>query len=153
MDSEQVTRTTDAQGYVLTLRGSKVLVRELALAVFDIRYQGIGHGRFVTEIQRDLTRRIREGHKVSLCVDAGDLVSYESDFRRLWTKWFSENRGQFHQVPILFRSALVRMGINVVNPLIGNMILAVSHRAAYDEAVKEAVLRAAQSRVGSRAVG
>jgi hypothetical protein len=47
-------------------------------------------------------------------------------------------------VPILFRSALVRMGINLVNPLIGNLIIAVSERSDYEQHVRDAIARAKQ---------
>ncbi len=150
MDFEQVTRTPNAQGFTLSYRGSKVHVREVARAAFDISYHNIAYGVFAAEVQAELAPRLREGHKISLCVDASALSSYESEFRRLWSKWFSEHRGRYYQVPILFRSPLVRMGINVVNPLIGNMILALSDRAAYEQAVQASVARAAQSSLSAQ---
>jgi hypothetical protein len=75
-------------------------------------------------------------------VDASELEGYESDFRKQWTTWFRNQQGNYHQVPILFRSALVRMGINLVNPLIGNKIHALTERTQYEEVVQKAVARA-----------
>ena len=135
-------RTPEAGGYALELRGGKARVHEPVLGVLDIRYHGIGHAAFVPEIQRGANQRIREGYTVTICVDASELASYDTEFRKKWTSWFAENKGHYHQVPILFRSSLVRMGINLVNPLIGNMILPFTERSEYEAAVQRAVARA-----------
>ena len=137
-------RTPEAGGYSLELRGGKVRVHELVTGVLDIRYHGIGHAAFVPEIQRGANQRIREGHVVTICVDASELASYDTEFRKKWTSWFAEHKGHYHQVPILFRSSLVRMGINLVNPLIGNMILPFTQRSEYEAAVQRAVARTRQ---------
>jgi hypothetical protein len=65
----------------------------------------------VPEIQRIITQRIREGHTITLCVDASEFGGYDTDFRRGWASWFGEHKGRYHPVPILCRSAFVRMGI------------------------------------------
>ena len=141
-DPHELNRVEKPDGFDLQLRKSSVSLRELAPGVFSVRYQGVGHADFVPQLQRALDARIRKGLVVALCVDASELQGYESDFRRLWTTWFTAQRGNYHQVPILFRSELVKMGINLVNPLIGNKILALTERAKYDEVVQKAVVRA-----------
>lgn len=142
MQSATITRALAPLGYTLELKGSRVRVQELEPGVFDIGYVGLGHGAFAPEIHRDINMRVREGIKVTVCVDASEMAGYESAFRRAWTQWFSENKGSYYQVPILFKSALVSMGISLVNPLIGNMIIPLSDKAAYDANLKQALARA-----------
>jgi hypothetical protein len=143
MSSETMVRTPEAGGgYTLQMRGGKARVQELVPGVLNIRYQGIGHAAFVPEIQRGANQRIREGLTVTICVDASELVSYDTEFRKKWTSWFAESKGHYHQVLILFRSSLVRMGINLVNPLIGNMILPFTERSEYEASVQRAIARA-----------
>ncbi len=136
-----------ASGFSLEARAGSAQVREVVLGVLDIRYVGLAHADFVAPICELLDQRIREGHKVSLCVDAHELQGYATEFRKTWTDWFRRQRGHYHQVPILFRSSLVRMGINLVNPLIGNMILPLSEPAAYERALQEATARARKAMV------
>lgn len=131
-----------ATGFSLEARAGSAQVREVVDGVLDIRYVGLAHADFVPPIHELLDRRIDEGHKVCVCVDAHELQGYAPEFRKAWTDWFRKRRGHYHQVPILFRSNLVRMGINLVNPLIGNMILSLSEPADYERALVQAVARA-----------
>jgi hypothetical protein len=143
MSVEKIKRTPlGTSGFTLEAHAGSAQVREVVTGVLDIRYVGLAHADFVPPIHELLDRRIKEGNKVSLCVDAHELQGYATEFRKAWTDWFRRQRGHYHQVPILFRSNLVRMGINLVNPLIGNMILPLSEQAAYEQALNDATMRA-----------
>jgi len=72
---------------------------------------------------------------VAVFIDAEALTSYTTDFRKDWTSWFRANRSELRECHVLIRSALVRMGVNLVNPLIGNLMRPHSDRASFTQAL------------------
>jgi hypothetical protein len=104
----------------------------------EIRYIGLGTGDFPREIQPHLDRWVAAGKRISLFIDAAELISYETQFRSLWATWMRANRAQIDAVHILFKSKLVEMGISLVNPFVGGFIVPWSDRAGYEVALRKA---------------
>ena len=73
-------------------------------------------------------------------VDASDLATYTTGFRKGWAAWLERHREEVGEIHMLVRTRAVKMGINIVNPLIGNILVPHSERSAF-EAEIEAALR------------
>jgi hypothetical protein len=76
---------------------------------------------------------------LAMFFDAGEMHSYTTAFRKQWTGWLKQHRPHISQLEVFLRSAVVRMGVNLVNPLIGNFIHASSDRVDFERLLREAI--------------
>ncbi len=109
-----------------------------ARGVVLVRYEGMAHAHFVPRITAEVDTVIAEDGGLLLFVDAEHMSSYDSGYRVGWTEWLRRNRSHVELVHILFTSSLVRMGINIVNPLVGGYLVAHSSRAQFYGALEQA---------------
>lgn len=116
-----------------------VEVRELAPAVFMTRYYGTAPVIVVDPILERFDRRIADGHRISLSIDATDLAFFEAEFRRRLTDWMRDNKGHLDDVHLLFSSRLVMMGAALVNATIGPKIKSFAERDEFEAAIKAAI--------------
>lgn len=116
-----------------------VEVRELAPAVFVTRYYGTAPVIVVDPVIERFDRRIAEGRRVSVSIDATDLAFFEAEFRRRLTDWMRDNKAQLDDVHLLFSSRLVMMGAALVNATIGPKIKSFADRDDFDAAIKQAI--------------
>jgi hypothetical protein len=72
------------------------------------------------------------GQKLTFFVDGEAWTGYEPAYRDAITGWFKTHPNVIAKVHILVDSALVRMGIQVVNLGIGNLLKASAHRAPFE---------------------
>ena len=128
-----------------------VEVRELAPAVFITRYYGTAPVIVIDPVLERFNRRIAEGHRISLSIDATDLAFFEAEFRRRLTDWMRENKTVLDAVHLLFSSRLVMMGAALVNATIGPKIKSFAERDEFDAAIQSAI--SARQRVGKIGAG
>jgi hypothetical protein len=126
-----------------------VEVRELAPAVFVTRYYGTAPVIVVDPVIERFNKRIADGHRISLSIDATDLAFFEAEFRRRLTDWMRENKAVLDDVHLLFSSRLVMMGAALVNATIGPKIKSFADRDEFNAAI-DAAIAARRSGSGSR---
>jgi hypothetical protein len=116
-----------------------VEVRELAPAVFVTRYYGTAPVIVVDPVIERFNKRIADGHRISLSIDATDLAFFEAEFRRRLTDWMRENKAVLDDVHLLFSSRLVMMGAALVNATIGPKIKSFADRDEFNAAIAAAI--------------
>ena len=116
-----------------------VEVREIAPAVFITRYYGTAPVIVIDPVLERFNRRIAEGHRISLSIDATDLAFFEAEFRRRLTDWMRENKAHLDDVHLLFSSRLVMMGAALVNATIGPKIKSFAEREEFDAAIRSVI--------------
>lgn len=137
-------RTDSEDGFVFSDRHGRVELTRLGPRDILVRYRGGIGDEAVAPVQAELDAVIRKHGSLRLFVDAEEMASYTAEYRRRWTSWLMANRGALASVHILFRSRLVQMGINLVNPLIGGFLTSHSERTAFERAIDEARARPRQ---------
>lgn len=120
-----------AHGYVEVL--------ELAPGVFVTRYYGTAPALVVEPVVKLFDRRLADGHRISMSIDATDLAFFEAEFRRCWTDWMRDNKAKLDDVHLLFSSRLVMMGAALVNATIGPKIKSFSDRDEFNAAIQAAI--------------
>lgn len=123
-------------------------MRRRAPGVVLVSYEGMATEEVVPEIAAFLEDEIARAGKIRFFVDAGDLITYTTEYRKAWTVWLKAHRSDLGEVQMLVRSRIVRMGINVVNPLVGNFLIAYSERGEFESALDDAVVSASTRRTG-----
>ena len=131
MDAELEREETEL-GFVQMERRGRAFLERPAPRVRLVRYEGIISGGVVPALIEELETAIAAHGSVHLFVDAEELASYNTEFRRAWTAWLGANRDHLDSVHLLFRSRVVQMGVNVVNPLIGNYLTPHSDRRKFE---------------------
>ena len=63
--------------------------------MFITRYYGTAPVIVIDPVLERFNRRIAEGHRISLSIDATDLAFFEAEFRRRLTDWMRENKSSF----------------------------------------------------------
>lgn len=116
-----------------------VEVIELAPAVFITRYYGTAPAIVVDPVLEILNRRLDDGHRISLSIDATDLAFFEAEFRRRLTDWMRDNKARLDDVHLLFSSRLVMMGAALVNATIGPKIKSFADRDEFNAAIQAAI--------------
>lgn len=116
-----------------------VEVREVAPAVFVTRYYGTAPVIVVDPVIERFNKRIADGHRISLSIDATDLAFFEAEFRRRLTDWMRENKAVLDDVHLLFSSRLVMMGAALVNATIGPKIKSFADRDEFNAAIDAAI--------------
>jgi hypothetical protein len=119
-----------------TSRGTAT-IEELAPGFILGHYDGLAAESMVRPIARLLDQRVGEGRRIAIAVNALNMGSYETGYRKGWSDWMSKNRPHLDVVLILFRSNLVRMGISIVSMIINGMIQPFSDPHAFDRSVEE----------------
>ncbi len=114
-------------------------LRELAPAVFLVRYYGTAPAIVVPPILARCEQRLTDGHRISMSFDATDLAFFESEFRRMWTDWMRDNKERLDDVHLLFSSRLVMMGAALVNATIGPKIKSFAERNRFEAAIQAVV--------------
>jgi hypothetical protein len=126
-------------GFELTLgRGTATAVVR-APGVVMVTYQGIATEEVIPDVSAMLEEQILEHAPIEFFIDAAGLTSYSTDFRKGWTVWLKANRPRITNVHMLVKSKLVEMGINIVNPLVGNYLVAHSHELSFNNALRKAM--------------
>ncbi len=133
-----LTRDEHQDGYRLAEPLGGASFTQHAHGVAVITYSGGLSGEVVPHLQRSLEEMLQSHDRVALFVDAEGLTTYTPDFRKRWAAWLKKHRTRLLGCHILFKSALVRMGINLVNPFVGGFIVPYSDRTRYEAALTAA---------------
>lgn len=139
-------------GFVLVGPEGRASVRELSPGVIRATYSGTAHGAFAAPVQRLLEQRIGAGLRVAVCVDAERMSAYESSYRERWARWLGAHRADIDTIPILVGSGMVRLGINLVNPLVGHILQPIGRRDAFEAVVGQLLTEREGLREGLREV-
>ena len=106
-----------------------------------VRYRGHAETALYEPIETEMNTLLARGTKVRLFVDFEDLASYDTEFRTRWTEWFRRNRERLVRSHILQRSSLVKMGIQLVNLFVGEILSPVTERHEFDQKLEQATQR------------
>jgi len=85
---------------------------------------------------------IRRGFRPMVFVDADDVHGYEVQVRLVFQTWAQRNRDSIEGVWVLYRSALVKMGVGLAQAFTGGVIRGYGSTEEFDRALAEATTRA-----------
>lgn len=122
----------------------------LGLGEVDIITPGLIHVRLAGAIRPENIEpimlagdeQIAKGYRVLIAVDADDVHGYKTEVRQLFQSWLRQNRGSVEQVWVLFRSPLLKMGVNLANAFTGGMIRSFSDPEEFDAELSKATRKA-----------
>ncbi|HLL52342.1 MAG TPA: hypothetical protein VK447_02290 [Myxococcaceae bacterium] len=109
-----------------------------APAVALVRYKGHADEALYEPISGEMNALLQRVPKVTLFVDFAECGSYDTDFRARWTEWFRANAPKLVGSHILQKSALVKMGIQLVNLIIGQVLTPVTDPAEFERQLEAA---------------
>lgn len=138
-NSVRVERVETGTGFTLTAARGRCELTVHTPGVIEGRYVGHAVDEFVGPVAVLLDTWVRSAKRITLAVDASELSSYTTGFRSAWTDWMWRNRALLRSVPILFRSPIVEMGINLAARAVGGAITAHTNAGEYRRAVDRAV--------------
>ena len=101
------------------------------------RYSEEGDVALAGPLLREMSRVLRSGRPMCIMNDAEQLTDYDSGFRQQWTEWLRQNRSQIKAFHLLHGSGLVRVGANLANVVLGDLIKGYADRTAFDAAVSQ----------------
>jgi hypothetical protein len=93
----------------------------------------LGHA-FLSYFEPLLTR----GDVLTGLHDWSRMTGYDTEARKLLTRWTGEHRASFRRIVIYTQSRLVRMGIATANLVLGSFVEAVGTREALDLLIAQA---------------
>lgn len=102
-----------------------------------IRYRGHAETGLATPVLEKLTRTAYSSQALCVMNDAEALTDYESGFRQQWTEWIRQNRHYVKAFHLLHSSSVIRVGVNLANVIVGDVIKSYRDRAAFEAAVDE----------------
>jgi hypothetical protein len=102
-----------------------------------VRYKGHAEEELYGPISEAMNALLQRVPKVTLFVDFEELNSYDTGFRTLWTAWFKANASKLVGSHILQKSALVKMGIQLVNLFVGEVLTPVTDRNEFQRRLEE----------------
>jgi hypothetical protein len=117
-------------------------VDNIAPGLLHCRYAGRIRLEHVEPLMREGDRLIAEGYRLLVALDADDVHAYESEVRKVVQQWIADNRANLEGFWVLFRSPLVKMGLNVVNAFTGGALRGFTDPEAFDRELAEAAVRA-----------
>ena len=125
-------------GFGLRLRYGSAEVRRETHGVVRVRYDGGITSEVCDAVAAFVDAEIARAGKLAFFIDAEQMKSYDSGFRKRWTQWLSERRSSLTCVRLLVTSRVVQMGITIVNPLVGNNLEAHTDRQSFERALAKA---------------
>jgi hypothetical protein len=108
-----------------------------------IRYHGVGETELATPALERLTKTAYSSRALCVMNDAEALTNYESGFRQKWTEWLRLHRQYLKAFHLLHCSSVIRVGVNLANVIVGDVIKSYPDRATFDAAVDELRKRSA----------
>jgi hypothetical protein len=78
---------------------------------------------------------LRDGGRIVLFFDLGEMHSYDSAMRVRWTDWLKRHLSQVESLDVVARSKLVAMGVAVANLALGGIITVHAERRGTYEAL------------------
>lgn len=128
----------------------KMRIESLSDDLVVITIAGSDIGEFREAPFRELARRVRDGRKVELFIDARDTKGASLEVSEDWALWLGENRLRLHHVTMLVGSRFIDLTANFVRSFSGleGVMRLMSDGAAFDEALSDA-LRARRARAMS----
>jgi len=121
-----------------------------AAGVVLVRYQGHAEVALYDPISQEMEAQLSRFSKLHLFVDFEELASYDTEFRTRWTEWFRRNRSNLLDAHVLQGSALVKMGIQLVNLFVGELFSLLVEREPFEKKLEQAVRAAGGSSVEQR---
>lgn len=87
---------------------------------------------FADALIREADQMLLAHGKLYLFADTSGVVDYEPQFREAMTHWFRRRRSQLTGVHVLIANPLVKMGVGMINLLLGGLLTTYSDRAKFD---------------------
>lgn len=101
------------------------------------RYQGLAESELAGPALAELTRIAESSRALWVMNDAEALTDYESGFRQQWTEWIRRHRQLIKSFHLLHSSSVIRVGVNLANIIVGDLIKSYPDRSAFDAAIEE----------------
>lgn len=101
------------------------------------RYRGLAESALATPALAELSKIATSSRALWVMNDAEELTDYESGFRQQWTEWLRQNRHLIKSFHLLHTSSVIRVGVNLANIIVGDLIKSYPDRAAFDAAIEE----------------
>lgn len=86
-------------------------------------------------MRQEMERRCAAATRWRWCADLSEMEGFSPEFRNAWVEWFRTHRKSLERTVFLHKSALVRIGLSMVNIALGGLLEGYSDRAAYEAAV------------------
>jgi hypothetical protein len=128
-----------------------ITLSELGEGVVFLELEGIAYAAYCERLFEAIEIAAEKAGELTLFLDASQLRSYETEFRRRWTEWLQVHRDSLRACVVLARSPMVRMWIDVVNVVTGGLLYAVDEAAVLMNLLHETLLETAPRTL--RAVG
>jgi hypothetical protein len=135
-----VSRVDELDGGILVSneRGCVLTVEVLPSVVFFRFEKHVGNDMFEPSV-RICNRALDASKSITMIGDGGNWDGYDAGYRNQWTDWFIKNRKRITAVHLLTRSAIVRMGVQVVNLMTNNIIQPYASAPEFRRALLERV--------------
>jgi hypothetical protein len=122
----------------------------LGLGHADVIAPGLVHSRVAGYVRMQhvepiifaANSEIQKGYRVLVFVDGDDVHGYETEVRKVFQTWAKRNRASIQGVWVLFRSPLVKMGLNVASAFTGGLIRGYVSPEEFERAITDATRRA-----------
>jgi hypothetical protein len=124
----RIGRVSTGMGFRLFGPHGSVTLTEVGEGVVFLDLEGIAYAAFCERLLSALEVSMEKAGGLTLFVDASRLRTYETEFRRLWTRWLQLHRDGFRAGVVLACTPMVRMWIDVVNVVTGGLLFAATTR-------------------------
>lgn len=101
------------------------------------RYRGLAESELAGPVLTELTRLAESSRAIWIMNDAEALTDYDSGFRQQWTEWIRKHRHLIKSFHLLHTSSVIRVGVNLANIIVGDLIKSYPDRSAFDAAIDE----------------
>lgn len=101
------------------------------------RYRGLAQTALAGPVLAKLTRAALSSQNLCVMNDAEALTDYESGFRQQWTEWLRLHRQYVKAFHLLHTSSVIRVGVNLANVIVGDLIKSYPDRATFDAAIDD----------------
>jgi hypothetical protein len=125
--------------HVFQTAQSKVIMKSLGGGVFVSQYFGKALGAYVPLVSALWEKEAGPTHMLVLFADCRKLTAYETSYRINVTRWMIQHRDVSDSFHLLSDSAIVRMGIQLVNLVTGGIVQAYSSVADFDDKIRSLI--------------
>jgi hypothetical protein len=110
--------------------------------IIHVRVAGALRPEHIEPIMAAGDEQIASGTRVLIAIDADDVHGYKSEVRQVFQQWLRQNRNDIEKVWVLFRSPLLKMGMNLANAFTGGMLRSFDDPEEFDAELSKATRKA-----------
>jgi len=106
-------------------------VGEQVAVVFAV-YEKLAQSELFEPVIQVTEAAMSQAPRLVIFVDGERFEGYETEFREKWTRWFLKNRARLDGMHFLVRSAIVKMGLNLIGLAVSGLVKPYSDRAQFE---------------------